>query len=215
MQLVHADTIRNLDTQATVVIIDDNFAVGIEPGGINNVDNTEIGRFKVAGVEDVAVFRVALGGDSCVFSAAVAAGSFDLSHAVFQSKSLPVNVKVERDGVLTNNGGGIRFAFLQFADRKPAGALLNSGLKGEFSFSNIVNGHLNGIGAGSPDDAAANNFQRGASYLFRNGFSGKFIQIGSIAAAVVGEETETRINVFAIAVIQIKTCDHIFTKLHF
>ena len=79
--------------------------------------------------------------------------------------------------------------------------MFNSGLKGKFAFSYIVNRHLNGIGASSPDDAAANNFKRGAADLFWDGFSGKFIQISCIAAAVVGEETETRINVFAVAVI--------------
>ena len=107
MQLVHTDTIRNLDTQATVVIIDDNFAVGIEPGGINNVDNTEVGRFKVAGVEDVAVFRMALSGDFGVLGTAVATRDFHFGSAVFEAESFSVNVKVQNDGANVGDGAGV------------------------------------------------------------------------------------------------------------
>ena len=116
--------------------------------------------------------------------------------------------------ILTGECSGNAFAAFGLSYGEPAGSFLNGGFEFQIAFADVVDGHLDGIGSGGIDYAAAHDFQRGTADNFRYGFSGKAVNVSGSSVAVVNEETEARINVLAVAVGQIEACHHIFAEGH-
>ena len=181
-----------LDAHAAVVVIDDNFGVGVEPGRVDNIDGAEVGGLKVAGVEDVAFVSVALSGHSGVFGAAVAAGNFHLGSAVFEAESLSVNVEVKGDGTDIGDGAAVGIGAFSFPDGEPAGAFFHGRFEGQFAVAKVEDVHRGGGIAGGVNNAAARHFQLGAADFAFNGFAGNVVDEHAFAGPA--EETQSRIG---------------------